>query len=130
MALDRMFSSIEGLRGTASADATFGPPETVEGRVLIPVAAVASGFGLGFGQAPGEQETEDTAESSAGEGGGAGGGAKARPIAVIEVSSEGTAVKPIIDETKVAVAGVAMVAWVIFWIGATVRAVFGRRASS
>ncbi|MBN1640646.1 MAG: hypothetical protein JXA09_05365 [Anaerolineae bacterium] len=127
MALDRMFASIENLRGTASAGATFGDPEEVEGRVLIPVASVSTGFGVGFGQSPipdlaegQEQETPSNA------GGGAGGRAKARPVAVIEVSAEGTTIRPIVDETRVALAGIGMVAWVIFWIGATLRALFGR----
>ena len=125
MALDKMFDSIEGLRGTACADATLGEPEAFEGKVLIPVAAVSTGFGLGFGRSGVTEQEED--DSSADTGGGAGGSAKARPLAIIEVTAADTVVRPVVDETKIALAGIAMGAWVIFWVGATVRAIFGKR---
>jgi uncharacterized spore protein YtfJ len=123
-----MFHVVEGLRDTASVDAAFGEPQEVEGRTFIPVAAVSRGFGMGFGQgtAPGDEDEEE-GEPSSGEGGGTGGGAGARPVAVVEISSEETIVRPIIDETKVALAGVALLGWIAFWVAATVRSVFGGR---
>lgn len=128
MSLERMFQVVEDLRDTASVDAAFGEPQEIEGRTFIPVAAVGRGFGMGFGQgtAPGDEEAE--AETSSGEGGGTGGGAGARPVAMIEISTEETIVRPIVDESKVALAGIALVAWVAFWVAATVRAVFAQRS--
>jgi uncharacterized spore protein YtfJ len=125
-----MFTSIEELRSTASADATFGEPEQVGDVILIPVSAVRTGFGMGFGQSTVEGEAEPTEDAaSPAEGGGGGGAAKARPIAIIEVSGQQTTVKPVVDETKLGLAGIALGAWLFFWVGATVRAVFGRGRS-
>ena len=46
----------------------------------------------------------------------------------VEVSKDDIVVRPITDETKVGIAGIVLFAWVVFWIGATVRSVFGKRA--
>jgi uncharacterized spore protein YtfJ len=129
MSLERMFSSIESLRATSAVSAAFGEPQEVEGKVLIPVATVKNGFGLGFGEGTSGEvsETDECQRPAEGEGGGAAAGATARPIAVIEVTPEDTVIRPITDETKVALAGIALVAWIAFWIAATVRAVFGHR---
>ena len=134
MKMERMFELVEGLRDTARADATLGKPREIQGRVLLPVAAVATGFGLGFGHGPDDearkpgeaqpQTPEADEEQMSGEGGGAGGGSGSRPLAMIEVTADGTAIRPMVDETKVALAGMALVAWVVFWLAATVRAVF------
>ena len=140
MSLERMFGVLDGLRQTAMADAAFGQPREVEGRVIIPVSAVGTGFGLGFGRGmpqPEEQEsevpwdmegTQEGGHSESGEGGGGGGRARSYPVAVIEVTPEGITVRPIQDETRVAVAGILLVGWFVFWLLATVRAVFGHRS--
>jgi uncharacterized spore protein YtfJ len=119
-----MFASIESLRGTASADAVFGEPQQVEGKVLIPVAAVADGFGMGFGQDAASESGDEPAPPAQDRQGGAGGGAKSRPVALIEVTPEETVVKPVVDETKVALASLALIGWIVFWVAATVRSVF------
>jgi hypothetical protein len=48
---------------------------------------------------------------------------------VIEVTAEDTTIKPIVDETKIALAGLVLGAWIVFWVMATVRSVFGRHHS-
>jgi len=118
-----MFTTIDNLRSAVSAEAAFGPPQEVKGKVLIPVANVGVGFGLGFGKG-----TLEGAEKPAGEGesGGSGGGGGARPIAVIEVTETETVVRPIQDEGKITLAGIALVAWCAFWFLATLRAIFGK----
>jgi uncharacterized spore protein YtfJ len=122
-----MFDVVENLRDTAAADAAFGKPQEVEGRVLVPVAAVNVGFGMGFGQGTDVEDEEDEAPSTLDQGGGAGGGARSRPVAVIEVTPEGMVVKPIIDEGKVALAGILLVGWCVLWLMATIRGVFGHK---
>lgn len=142
MSLERMFELLEGLRQTATADAAFGQPKEAEGRVIIPVSAVGTGFGLGFGRGMPEDEPERESEvpwdmeeapeggdEGAAEGGGGGGGARSHPVAVIEVTPERTIVRALVDETRVAIAGIALAGWVIFWLLATIRAVFGRKSS-
>ena len=122
MSLERMFSVVRDLGGAASVDAVFGKPQALEGKVLIPVAATGKGFGMGFcepisGQGPGEDVSPAEQDRIRGCG-------RARPVAVIEVTPDETVVRPIVDETKVFVAGIALVGWILFWLAATVRSVF------
>ena len=141
MSLERLFEVMDGLRRTATADAAFGKPHEVEGRVIIPVSAVGTGFGLGFGRGtpdielgqesnvPWDMEgASDGDEEGPAEGGGGGGSAGSHPVAAIEVTAEGTVIRPIVDETKVALAGLVLAGWFVFWMLVTVRAVFGRRS--
>lgn len=128
MSLERMFEVVEGLKETAAVDAVFGEPREVEGRVLIPVASVRVGFGMGFGQGTSGEGEEPAEEAAEGEGGGGGGGAGSRPVAVIEVTPEQTIIRPIVDESKVALAGIALVGWVTFWLLLTLRAIFGTKS--
>lgn len=150
MSLDRVFSIVEGMRQVACADVVFGKPQQYEGRVLIPVATVSTGFGLGLGQvagaqreegpderetAPEESQTPAKPEARTGEGiaqeaegGGGGGGVRSRPIAVIEVTPATTVIRPIVDEGKVLLAGMALVAWIALWLSLTLQAIFGREA--
>ncbi len=130
MSLEGVFSTVEGLRSVASVDAAFGKPQEIEGKVLIPVAVVGSGFGLGFGQGTTGQQTEKQPAPADGEGGGSLAGAGARPIAVIEVTAEDTTIRPIVDETKIALAGVALGAWSVFWVMATLRSIFSGRGQA
>ena len=128
MSLERMFDVVEGLRKTASAEAAFGEPQVVEGRVLIPVAEVGAGFGLGFGQGMSGEGVADAPQGEESpEGGGAGGGAKARPVAVIEVTADKTVVTPVMDEGKIALAGILLVGWIAFVTAVTVRAILRPR---
>jgi uncharacterized spore protein YtfJ len=121
-----MFDTVQALRSTASADAAFGLPHELGDRIIIPVACVQKGFGLGFGRGTGEGEESSSQEDGSAQGGGGGGRAGTRPIAVIEVTSESTVVKPIIDETAVALAGIAMMAMIAFWVLVTIRKVFAK----
>jgi uncharacterized spore protein YtfJ len=126
-----MFDTLEGLRSTASVDAAFGQPQDTKGRTMIPVSSVHVGLGVGFGQgvvegeAAPEPRAEETLPGETPAGGGGGGGAGARPIAMIEVTQDQTIVHPIVDETKVALAGIALGAWVFLVLYLTLRAIFG-----
>jgi uncharacterized spore protein YtfJ len=127
MSLNRVFDTVEDLRNVTSVDAAFGKPEEIEGKVLIPVAAVSSGFGLGFSQSTSGDQEGGSAPADGGVG--SLGRARARPVAVIEVTAKETMVKPIVDETRIALAGLALGAWIVFCVMATVRSVFGRQQS-
>ena len=67
---------------------------------------------------------EAAAESETGEGGGSGGGGggRAKPVGYIRLDADGAHFESIQDESRIALAGIAMVAWAIFWITATIRA--------
>jgi uncharacterized spore protein YtfJ len=82
-------------------------------------------MGMGFGQGVTREsiEHEQPSDEPPGDRGG-GGGANARPVALIEVTPDRTTIHPIVDETKVALAGIALGAWVIFMLCVTVRRIF------
>jgi uncharacterized spore protein YtfJ len=126
MSLERMFDTLEGLRSTASVDAAFGKPQETEGRTMIPVSSVQVGMGMGFGQGVTEESiAHEQVSDEPPTGGGGGGGAGARPVAMIEITADRTIIHPIVDETKVALAGIALGAWVMFLLMLTLRAIFG-----
>jgi len=117
---------IERMLERLSADAVFGEPTTQGDATIIPVAEVGTGFGYGFGggQGPGEASEggEDGAGAGAGGGGGGGAGGRARPVGYIRIAPGGVTFQPINDETRIALAGIAMGAWSIFWISRAIRA--------
>jgi len=124
--LEQLFATLGDMRDKASVKAVFGEPERVGDKVVIPVAQVSYGFGVGFGQ--GQGPATAAGEVSGGGGGGGGGGVTARPVAVVEVTPEYTRVQEIADATRIALGGLALVAWAVFWIAATVRR--GRRSEA
>jgi uncharacterized spore protein YtfJ len=125
MELNRLFDFLEQIYEKANVRAAFGEPGTVEGRTVIPVARVWYGLGLGFGEGEGPAPADEEAEA-AGSGAGGGGGGLAVPIAVVEVAEGQTRIIPITDSTKVAVAGILLAAWNLFWITRTIRVLKGR----
>jgi uncharacterized spore protein YtfJ len=126
MKLEDVFAAIDDMREKASASAVFGEPVEVGERTIIPVADIKYGFGLGYGEGPPSSEEEEE-PAAAGQGGGAGGGVAARPVAVLEISDEGVLVKPVMDEGRIALAGIFTGIWFIFWTALTLRAIFGRK---
>lgn len=143
--MQEFFEKFESVTDRANVDAVFGKPEKIGDRVLIPVAEVTYGWGMGMGEAPHvavdvetESECECECEGDCDDecececdcdcehekamGGGGGAGAKVRPLAYIEVGPEGTKVEAIIDEQKVALAGIALTAWIMGWIGLLIKA--------
>jgi len=122
--IERLFDTIEEVQQTAHVSALFGKPVQVGERTVIPVAKVKYGFGLGFGKGGTETGEEKTAE-----GAGGGGGIIARPIAVIEVTPDRVRVEPVLDEGRIALAGIFAGLWAVFWIARTLQALFGKSAS-
>lgn len=120
MELNRLFDFMEQVYQGIDVKAVFGNPEHINEKTLIPVARICYALGLGFGEGnrPAEEEVEDVPSGS---GSGGGGGGLATPIAVVEVTEKETKVIPIIDSTKLALAGMLMVAWNLFWITRTIR---------
>lgn len=97
-------TSIASIPERATAASCFGAPATSGDRTVIPVAEIWYGVGMGWGS--GETEQEGGIETE-GSGGGGVGGSRARGVAVIEVGSDGVRVHPIVDQTMVALAGIA-----------------------
>jgi uncharacterized spore protein YtfJ len=115
---------IEELFEKLRVDAVFGKPIQEGDVTIIPVAEVGVGFGYGSGHSPATEEEGDEPDSGKGEGGA--GGGKATPRGYIKITSEGVDFESTLDESRVALAGIAMSAWAIFWIAKTIRA-FARK---
>jgi uncharacterized spore protein YtfJ len=129
MELNRFFDFLEQTYEKADVKAAFGEPQTLGEKSIIPVARIGYGVGLGFGEGGTAAEEEGETEAS-GTGGGGGGGGMATPLAVIEVTDLETKVIPITDTSKLALAGILMAAWNVFWIARTIRAFRAHRAGA
>ena len=103
--------------------AVFGEP-THEGNVTImPVAEVNAMFGFGYGSGEGPAPAKEGEESVMATGGGGGGGGRgsAKPRGVVKITADGVSYEPIVDPLRISLAGIAMVAWAVFWITLTIR---------
>lgn len=100
MDIEQVFATIaDRVKATASIDTVFGKPMEVAGKTIIPVAQVGYWFGAGGGEG---QQAPSGSQAATGSGGGGGGWARAKPVAVIEITQEGTRVIPIIDFGRIA----------------------------
>jgi uncharacterized spore protein YtfJ len=125
---EQILKAMTTIQEVASVKQVFGEPKTVGDRTVIPVAAVSYGFGFGYGRGT-EGGNGDATPGREGGGGGGGGRVHARPVAVLELTPERVRVEPIVDASRIALAGIALGAWSVFWLTATVRKVPGRRTT-
>ncbi len=122
MNAERMMRVLDDAREVASVGQVFGEPQTFGETTVIPVAAVTYVFGFGYGSGS-TRNAESDGQSEGGSGGGGGGHARARPIAMLEVTPTETRVRPIEDPTRIALAGIALAAWLIWNLFGTLRAI-------
>jgi uncharacterized spore protein YtfJ len=120
-AVENLVGQVSRVHERATVKTVFGDPMPIDGRTIIPVAKVGYAFGVGMGRGGLEKE-------GSGEGGGGGGGLNVRPVAVLEVRHDEVRVRPIADVTRLALAGMLLAAWNVFWITTTIRAAMRRRA--
>ncbi len=128
----KLLAPIEQLLERLSVDAVFGKPAREGDTTVIPVADVALGFGYGYGEGParpedadehgGSEDSEGVVGTSGGGGGGGGGGGHASPRGFLRISPDGVSYEPIMDQGRIALAGIAMSAWAVFWVTRTIRA--------
>jgi uncharacterized spore protein YtfJ len=115
---------VEGL----GVGAVFGEPIREGGVTVIPVAEVRFAFGYGYGSGRGRrEEAEDKPRTEEGSGGGSGAGGRASAKGYIRISADEVRFEPVLDVTRLALAGIAFAAWSVFWIGRALRAVGRRR---
>lgn len=132
-AIKELFERLDKVPEEVNINAVFGTPETIDGITLIPVAEISYGFGAGVGSGPSHEGDEVSADTDATEGeaaigAGGGAGAKARPIAYITVGPEGASVQPIVDEQKIALAGILLGFWAVGWVGLVLKTLFTRHS--
>ena len=128
--LTQVIEPVENMMKRLNVNTVFGEPIKEGDQTVIPVASVSYAFGFGAGYGSGQSQPEGEGEPpNVGEGGGSGAGAmgKAKPQGVLRITPEGVHFEPATDRTIIPLAGIAMVAWIIFWVAATLRAIFGRR---
>ena len=116
MAVQDMLKSVSENIGTrATVNTVFGEPRVMDGRALIPIAVVTGGFGAGGGE--GKRPSDQDGAQEEGSGGGGGGGFMVRPLAVLEVADGQTKLIPILDMTKVILAGIGILGTALFMLG-------------
>ena len=120
--INRFFEQLDDSRSRASVASVFGAPIVANGQTLIPIASAAYGFGMGAGSAAGE-----TSEGSANAGLGGGSGYLARPIAMAVVDADGVHIEPIRNEGRLALAGILLSGWAIFWSARVLLRLIGKR---
>jgi uncharacterized spore protein YtfJ len=130
--LDKLMTRFGDIQGKATVKTVFGEPMEVHGRTIVPVAKVRYGFGMGMGRAgrhDGEKHNggEHEGKEHGGAGGGGGGGVSIRPLAVLEITDRETKITPIVDVTRVALGGIILTAWGIYWLSRALRAMEKRR---
>lgn len=93
----------------------YGEPIQHEDTIVIPTAEVLCvlGFGLGSGSGTNAQQNAESPSVGKGNGGGGGGRILSRPVAVVIASPEGVRVEPVVDITKVALAGLTAMGFMI-----------------
>jgi len=119
---------IEKMVDGLGVSAVFGEPISEGGVTVVPVAEVRFAFGYGYGSGRGHgEEAEGGPKTDEGSGGGSGGGGRASAKGYIRISADEVRFEPVVDVTRLALAGIAFAAWSVFWIGRTMRAVGRRR---
>jgi len=119
--------TMEEFLATADVSVVYGEPIQHDDTIIIPTAEVLAGLGFGFGSGSGnspEGSDQKPAEGS-GFGGGGGGRVLSRPVAVVVASPEGVRVEPVIDITKIALAGLTALG---FMVGMMFRMTSRRRS--
>ena len=120
---------IEKMVDALGVGAVFGEPIREGDVTVVPVAEVRFTFGYGYGSGQGRGEETEGSPSTAeqGSGGGSGAGGRASAKGYVRISADGVRFEPVLDVTRLALAGIAFAAWSVFWIGRTMRAVGSRR---
>ena len=111
---------MERIFAAAQPGAVYSEPVVSGNYTIITASEVTSGGGFvsggGFGpatpsaqQQPGEEVSQAEQANSGGGGIGGGGGSAGRPVAIIIIGPDGVTVKPVLDLTKIVLAGIS--AW-------------------
>jgi uncharacterized spore protein YtfJ len=112
-ALTTVQSTLDKFLTAASVEAVYGPPVTHGEDLVIPAAEVLSVVGFGLGLGGGSQGATEPEATGSGGGGGGGGRVLARPVAAIILSPTGVRVEPIVDVTKVALAALTSLGFMV-----------------
>jgi uncharacterized spore protein YtfJ len=104
--LETIENNIDHMLDVASVEAVYGTPIKQRDTLIIPAAEVSAYMGFGMGVGSSGQDTESGESGGEGGGGGGGGFSLSRPVAVIVSGPDGVRVEPVVDATKIALAGI------------------------
>ena len=114
---------LERIRPTARVEVIYGEERKIGEKTIIPIAAVAYGFGGGSGGGTGSHGGDNGhEESGVGGGGGGGGGVRVQPVGVLEITDDETRLVPVIDWTRVITTSLT-----VFGVWMVIRTIFRKR---
>jgi uncharacterized spore protein YtfJ len=113
--LDVFQDTMEEFLAAADVRVVYGEPIMHEDTMIIPTAEVLCGvgFGVGSGSGTSAEQNPEKPMRGAGSGGGGGGRILSRPVAVVVASPEGVRVEPVVDITKIALAALTAVGFMV-----------------
>jgi uncharacterized spore protein YtfJ len=113
--LEMFQDTMEEFLAAADVRVVYGEPIQHDDTTIIPTAEVLCGLGFGVGSGRGTDTDEDSGKPSSGSGSGGGGGGRilSRPVAVVVASPEGVRVEPVVDITKIALAGLTALGFMV-----------------
>jgi uncharacterized spore protein YtfJ len=124
--LEMFQDTMEEFLAAADVRVVYGEPIQHEDTMIIPTAEVLCGLGFGVGSGSGtSNDNPEKPAQGSGSGGGGGGRILSRPVAVVVASPEGVRVEPVVDITKIALAALTALG---FMVGMTFR--MSRRRSA
>ena len=107
--------TMEEFLATSDVRVVYGEPIQHDDTVVIPTAEVLCvlAFGLGSGSGTNADQNPDKPAQGSGSGGGGWGRVLSRPVAVVVASPEGVRVEPVVDITKIALAGLTALGFMV-----------------
>ncbi len=112
--LEMYQSTMEEFLAAADVRVVYGEPILHDDTMIIPTAEVLCGLGFGVGSGSGTStDNPDKPAQGSGSGGGGGGRILSRPVAVVVASPEGVRVEPVVDITKIALAGLTALGFMV-----------------
>jgi len=112
--LEMFQDTMEEFLAAADVRVVYGEPIQHDDTMIIPTAEVLCGLGFGVGSGSGTStDNPDKPAQGSGSGGGGGGKILSRPVAVVVASPEGVRVEPVVDITKIALAGLTALGFMV-----------------
>ncbi len=111
--LEMYQGTIEEFLAAADVRVVYGEPVQHDDTMIIPTAEVLCGLGFGVGSGSGPSTDSPETVQAMGSGGGGGGRILSRPVAVVVASPEGVRVEPIVDVTKIGIAALTAMGFMV-----------------
>jgi uncharacterized spore protein YtfJ len=113
--LEMFQDTMEEFLAAADVRVVYGEPIQHDDTIIIPTAEVLCGLAFGVGSGRGSDVEENSTKPASGSASGGVGGGRilSRPVAVVVASPEGVRVEPVVDITKIALAGLTALGFMV-----------------